>query len=81
MVLSALSADFCRVVDGAWPPAGCQAPAGGLFFFEVLSMTDLILFWLRWLVDFWNISVFRYFWFIAFFVFIWLFIRRLMHIH
>lgn len=44
-------------------------------------MTDLILFWLRWLVNFWNISVFRYFWFIAFFVFIWLYIRRLMHIH
>ena len=44
-------------------------------------MVDTLSFWMSWIANFWTVSLFQYFWFIFLLVFIFSFIRRLIHIH
>lgn len=81
MVLLALSAVCFLVTDRGGSPARVPGSARGTFFLWGDIMLDIVRFWLDWLVGFWSVSVFQYFWYIALFVFVWAFIRRLIHIH
>lgn len=60
-------------------PAG--AGLGGGRLLGGVIMSDVISFWLSWIIHFWDYTLFQYFWFVFFLAFIWLLIRMFIHIH
>lgn len=58
-----------------------RVPGSGRALFLEVVMVDTLSFWMSWIANFWSVSLFQYFWFIFLLVFIFSFIRRLIHIH
>ena len=64
---------------GLTAPAGAGLGGGRLLGGAIMS--DVISFWLSWIIHFWDYALFQYFWFVFFLAFIWLLIRRFIHLH
>jgi hypothetical protein len=77
-----LAACFLAVDSFGMAPALLQL-AGAVPFLRVFAMdffVNTISFWMSWLSHFWDFSLFQYVWYIFFFVFIWSFVARLVHL-
>lgn len=77
MVWSEFSGVFSRGID----LARGRVPGSGRALFLEVVMVDTLSFWMSWVATFWSVSLFQYFWFIFLLVFIFYFIRRLIHLH
>lgn len=79
-----VSSGVCSlVIDLLGWPGVASARRAIPFFFMVLAMdffVNVVSFWMSWLSHFWDFSLFQYVWYIFFFVFIWSFVSRLVHL-
>jgi hypothetical protein len=77
LAVCSLAVDFLGMA-----PALLQL-AGAVPFLWVVAMdffVNVVSFWMSWLSHFWDFSLFQFCWYIFFFVFIWSFIARLIHL-